>query len=101
MASVPQNSRELNGWATGGKFRDMLKGLGNVVVWKHQSKPEQNIKANRNRADALARQNSRQRHLKPSNTNSHGDQFNAAFFHRRCVLTTSRLNLTLNTVISR
>jgi len=24
----------------------MLKGLGNVMVWKHQSKPEQNIKAN-------------------------------------------------------
>jgi hypothetical protein len=27
----------------------MLKGLENVMVWKHQSKPEQNIKANQSR----------------------------------------------------
>ena len=50
--STEQNSRELSGGATGGKYREYVEGVGNVMVWKHQSKSEQTRWLDRTPANA-------------------------------------------------
>jgi len=49
VASVQQNSREVNGWATGGKFMEYVEGAGKCYGLETSKQLEQNIKANQSR----------------------------------------------------
>jgi len=60
VASVQENSRDLYGWAAGGKFKEYVEGTGKCYGLetskqaraKHQSKPEQTHWPDRTPANA-------------------------------------------------